>query len=55
MKDRCYLRGLSLLGIINSILGCLVNRVLVRCINDDTGKTIRWYWDKATDHPRGKM
>ena len=51
-NSRCYIRGLTVLGIINTILGCLINRVLVRCVDSDTGQTVRWIWDKATDHPQ---
>lgn len=48
---RCYLRGPSPLGLFNTVAGCLFNRVLVRCVDQETGKTVSWYWDKATDHP----
>ena len=50
---RCYLRGLSWLGLFNTLIGCLFNRVLVRCVDSETKKTIRWYWDLATNHPPG--
>jgi len=45
---RCYLRGTSLLGLFNTVIGCLFNRVLVRASSID-GVTIRWFWDKATN------
>ncbi len=51
VSNRCYLRGTSLLGLVNTILGCLINRVLVKCIDSDTGRTVAWLWDKGTDHP----
>jgi len=50
VSARCYLRGTSWLGLLNTILGCVLNRVLVRCI-DENKHTIAWRWDKATDHP----
>jgi len=50
-RRRCYLRGTSLLGLVNTILGCLINRVLVRCIDSDTKRTVAWRWDNASDHP----
>ena len=48
-RGRCYLRGLTLLGIFNTVCGCLFGQVLVRVT--DTGKTVRWYWDAAVKHP----
>ena len=48
---RCYLRGLTPLGIFNTVCGCLFNRVLVKVTDTDTGKTVRWYWDAAVKHP----
>lgn len=51
MGNRCYLRGLSPLGLLNTLFGCLFNRVLVRHIDVDTGKTVYWSWRKATDFP----
>jgi hypothetical protein len=51
LKDRCYMRGLTLLGLLNTAIGCVFNRVLVRGEDDETGKTVFWRWDKATDWP----
>lgn len=48
---RCYLRGTTWIGLLNTVLGCVVNRVLVRCRDAETGRVIRWRWDRATDHP----
>ena len=48
---RCYLRGTSVLGLFNTVVGCIVNRVLVRVSDADTKKTVAWRWDRATDHP----
>ena len=50
-RGRCYLRGLTPLGIFNTVCGCLFNRVLVKVTDTDTGKTVRWYWDAAVKHP----
>lgn len=51
VPPRCYLRGLTLLGIFNTACGCLFGQVLVRVTDTDTGKTVRWYWDTAVKHP----
>jgi len=53
MSNRCYLRGTSLLGLFNTIIGCLFNRVLVVAKDTDTGKVVRRYWDWADEHPPG--
>jgi len=51
MSNRCYLRGLSILGLFNTIIGCLFNRVLVMRIDSDTKEFCGWFWDLATNHP----
>ena len=51
MSNRCYLRGWSVLGLFNTIMGCLFGRVLVRVRDLDTGQIIDWYWDRAECHP----
>jgi hypothetical protein len=48
---RCYLRGISPLGLFNTVCGCLFGQVLVRVVDTDTGKALRWYWDAAVKHP----
>ena len=48
---RCYLRGLTPLGIFNTVCGCLFDQVLVHVVDTDTGRTVRWYWDAAAKHP----
>jgi len=50
---RVYLRGISPLGILNTVCGILFNRVLVHIINTDTREHIAWRWDKADNWPRG--
>ena len=52
MRRRCYLRGTTWLGLLNTVLGCMLNRVLVRCIDAQSGQTLGWRWDKATRFPR---
>ena len=47
----CYLRGLTPLGIFNTVCGCLFGQVLVRVVDTDTGRMVRWYWDAAVKHP----
>ena len=51
---RCYLRGTTLLGFFNSVVGCLFNRVLVKRVDDTTKRTVGWFWARATDFPRTK-
>lgn len=51
---RCYLRGTSWLGLLNTVLGCLFNRVLVLKISGigKCRKVTGWWIDKATDWPK---
>ena len=51
MNNRCYLRGRSLLGLFNTLIGCLFGRVLVRMVSDVTGRTIGWFWGYAASFP----
>lgn len=48
---RCYLRGLTPLGIFNTIIGCLFNIILARHTDMDTGEFVKWSWETATDFP----
>lgn len=52
LRNRFYLRGATPLGLLNTLLAGLFNRVLVRCVDKDTGKTIHWFWGRGTDFPR---
>ncbi len=49
-RNRFYFRGASMLGFVNTLLAFLVNRVLVRHM-DDNGKTMRWSIGRGTDFP----
>ena len=51
-RTRFYVRGITPLGIFNTVCGCLFGQVLVRIVDIDTGKTVRWYWDAAVKHPQ---
>lgn len=51
VNNRCYLRGWTPLGLLNTVIGCLFNRVLVRHIDTETGKTVNWSMGVATDYP----
>lgn len=51
VKNRCYWRGTSPLGLLNTILGCLCNRVLVKCVDDDSGETTALLRERADEHP----
>lgn len=48
--NRCYLRGWTPLGLLNTVLGCLFNRVLAKHI-DEAGKIVKWSFYKATRFP----
>lgn len=48
---RCYLRGLTPLGLFNTVWGCLFNRVLVKVRDAKTNATVKWHWDTATSWP----
>lgn len=48
-RNRFYIRGTTWLGILNTALAILFNRVLVRHVDDQSGKTVRWSWRKGTD------
>ena len=50
--SRCYLRGLSPLGLFNTIVGCLLNRVLVKRVDRETKRIVGWFWAKAINFPR---
>jgi len=51
MSNRCYLRGTSLLGLFNTVIGCLFNRVLVKVTIADTNEVIDWWWGYADKFP----
>ena len=51
MSNRCYIRGWTWLGLLNTALGCLFNRVLCKHVDEDTGKIVKWSIRKATDFP----
>ncbi len=51
LRNRFYLRGLTPLGIFNTIAACLCNRVLVLHKDSDTHKVVGWHWGKGTDFP----
>lgn len=48
---RCYLRGTSALGLLNTVLGCLFNRVLVLHKRTDSGAITAIVWDRADRWP----
>jgi hypothetical protein len=52
MNNRFYLRGTTPLGLFNTLLGAFFNRVLVRCRDVGSGKTIGWKWARADSFPR---
>jgi hypothetical protein len=49
-RDRFYLRGLTWLGLLNTLTAALCNRVLVKCMDPVTGDVLYWRVDKGTDH-----
>lgn len=52
LSNRFYLRGRTWLGLLNTILACLINRVLVRHVDTETRKTVRWSIRRGTDFPK---
>ena len=52
MCTRCWLRGWSLLGLFNTISGCLFNRLLVKIVDIETQETLSWFWCKAAEYDR---
>jgi len=49
-RNRFYLRGTTWLGLLNTLLAYLFNRVFVRHISE-AGKTVRWSVKHGTDFP----
>jgi len=51
---RCYLRGRSWLGLLNTIIGCLFNRVIVLKVSGigEKRQVVDWWIDVADDWPR---
>ena len=49
MTNRCY--GTSLLGLFNTVIGCLFNRVLVKAVRNDTKEIVGWWWAHADKFP----
>jgi hypothetical protein len=54
--NRFYWRGSSWLGLLNTILGVLFNRVVVLEMQVDgiKDKIVGWKFDLGTNHPRSK-
>lgn len=53
-SDRYYWRGTTPLGILNTVLAFLFNIVLVRQRDISTGKTVKFSFDRADNHPPKK-
>lgn len=51
IRRRFYLRGTTGLGLLNTLLAFLFNRVLVRH-SDMNGKSVAWSIRRGTDFPR---
>ena len=49
-RNRFYIRGKTVLGLLNTFLAFIFNRVLVRHVND-AGKTVSWSIKHGTDFP----
>jgi hypothetical protein len=52
MNKRCYLRGTSLLGLFNTVIGCVFNRVLVKVVDVKTNRTMKYYFAHADMFPK---
>lgn len=51
IRNRFYFRGATWLGVLNTVLACLCNRVLVKHIDVDTQKIVGWSVKRGTDFP----
>ena len=49
-KNRFYLRGTTPLGIFNTILAIMFNRVIIKHL-DNNNKVVKWSIGKGTDFP----
>lgn len=52
LRNRFYLRGLTWLGLLNTILASLSNRVIVRHVDSETRRVVGWSIGKGTDFPK---
>jgi hypothetical protein len=52
-KNRFYLRGTTLLGLVNTVLACLFNIVIVKHYKDD-GTIVKFTIERGTDFPPKK-
>ena len=53
LANRFYLRGLTWLGLLNTLTACLFNRVLVLHCDPKSRRVIGWHIGKGTQFPRG--
>ena len=53
LKNRFYLRGLSPLGILNTVTAFLFNRVLVK-VSDENGNITKYIIGKGSDFPQSR-
>lgn len=51
IRNRFYFRGATWLGVLNTALAWLCNRVLVKHIDADTRKIVGWSVKRGTDFP----
>lgn len=51
VRNRFYVRGLTPLGIFNTLMAFISNHVLVLHRDTDTGKVVDWHVGKGTDFP----
>jgi hypothetical protein len=51
-RERFYLRGWSPLGVFNTIIGPLFNRVLVKMVHLPDHTVVGYRWDLADKYPR---
>ena len=54
MTYRFYIRGRTWLGLLNTVLACLFDRVLVHHVDAGTKKTLRWSVAKSSDFLEAK-
>ena len=52
IRNRFYVRGLTWLGILNTLMAWVFNRVLVLHIGSSTGRKVGWHFGGGTDYPQ---
>lgn len=52
LRDRFWIRGWTLHGLVNTVLACCAGVVLVRTVDSESGRTVGWSFAAASRFPR---